>query len=69
MEFNLQLRRWGEGGTVGGCQIVADNSGTMPCVPAEDSQVSQSSRTTESILSSRKLTGSGGFYAENSSAM
>jgi hypothetical protein len=23
---------------VGGCRLVADNSGTMPCVPAEDSQ-------------------------------
>jgi hypothetical protein len=38
VSFSLQLRCWGEGGTVGGCRIVADNSGTTPCVPAEDSQ-------------------------------
>jgi hypothetical protein len=36
--FLLQLRRWEEGGVVGGCRLVADNSGTMPCVPAEDFQ-------------------------------
>jgi hypothetical protein len=35
--FSLQLRRWREGVTIGGCQIVADNSDTTPCVPAEDS--------------------------------
>jgi hypothetical protein len=26
---------------VGGCQLVADNSGTMPCVPAEDFQLAE----------------------------
>jgi hypothetical protein len=35
--LSLQLRRWEEGGMVGGCQIVVDNSGTTPCVPTEDS--------------------------------
>jgi hypothetical protein len=35
--FSLQLRLWGEGGMVRGCWLVVDNSGTMPCVPAEDS--------------------------------
>jgi hypothetical protein len=39
--FSLQLRRWGEGGTVGGHWIVADNSDTTPCVPAEDSQLAE----------------------------
>jgi hypothetical protein len=34
--FLLQLRRWEEGGVVGGCRLVADNSDTMPCVPIED---------------------------------
>jgi hypothetical protein len=67
--FSFQLWHWGEGGTVRGCPIVADNSDTTPCVPAEDSQVSGSSRTIESIQSSRKLNGSGGFCAENSSRM
>jgi hypothetical protein len=36
--FSLQPRRWEEGGPVGGCRIVVDNSGTTLCVPAEDSQ-------------------------------
>jgi hypothetical protein len=36
--FLLLLRHWGEGGMVGGCRLVVDNSSTMPCVPAEDSQ-------------------------------
>jgi hypothetical protein len=35
--FSLQLRCWGEGGMVRDCRLVADNSGTMLCVPAEDS--------------------------------
>jgi hypothetical protein len=39
--FSLQLRRWGEGGTVGGSRIAADNSDTTPCVPAEDSQLAE----------------------------
>jgi hypothetical protein len=36
--FLLQLRRWEEGGMVGGCRLVAGNSSTTPCVPAEASQ-------------------------------
>jgi hypothetical protein len=36
--FFLQPRHWEEGGPDGGCRIVVDNSGTMLCVPAEDSQ-------------------------------
>jgi hypothetical protein len=39
--FSLQLRRWGEGGTVRGHRIVVDNSDTTPCVAAEDFQEQQ----------------------------
>jgi hypothetical protein len=39
--FSLQLRRWGEGGTVGGRRIVVDNYDTTSCVPAEDSQLAE----------------------------
>jgi hypothetical protein len=38
--FSLQPRCWEEGGPVGGCRIVVDNSGTTLCVPAEDFLVS-----------------------------
>jgi hypothetical protein len=38
--FLLQPQRWEEGGLVGACQVVVDNSGTTPCVPAEDFSVS-----------------------------
>jgi hypothetical protein len=38
--FSLQPRRWEEGGPVGGCHVVGDNSGTTLCVPAEDFSVS-----------------------------
>jgi hypothetical protein len=34
--FSLQPQRWEEGGPVGGCRVVVDNSGTTLCVPAED---------------------------------
>jgi hypothetical protein len=37
--FSLRLRRWGEGGPVGGCRVVVDSSGTVLCVPAEDLQL------------------------------
>jgi hypothetical protein len=37
--FLLRLRRWGEGGPVGGCRVVVDSSGTTLCVPAEDFQL------------------------------
>jgi hypothetical protein len=37
--FSLWLRRWGEGGPVGGCRVVVDSSGTTLCVPAEDFQL------------------------------
>jgi hypothetical protein len=37
--FSLLLRRWEEGGLVGGCRVVVDSSGTTPCVPAQDFQL------------------------------
>jgi hypothetical protein len=45
--FSLQPRRWEEGGPVGGCRVVVDNSGITLCVPAEDffSQRLQKNRT------------------------
>jgi hypothetical protein len=64
--FSLQLRRWEEDGQDGGCRIVVDNFGTMLCVPAEDSQYVVTEQQ-KFIPSSRKLTGCGGFCAENSS--
>jgi hypothetical protein len=39
--FLLQLWRRGEGGTVGERRIMVDNFDTMPCVPAEDSQLAE----------------------------
>jgi hypothetical protein len=39
--FSLQPRRWEEGGPVGGCPIVVDNSSIMLCVPVEDSQLAE----------------------------
>jgi hypothetical protein len=64
--FSLQPRRWEEGDPDGGCQIMVDNFGTMLCVPAEDSQYTFTEQQ-KFIPSSRKLTGCGGFCAENSS--
>jgi hypothetical protein len=46
--FSLQPRCWEEGGPVGGCRVVVDNSGTTLCVPVEDFSVS-SCRKTELI--------------------
>jgi hypothetical protein len=37
--FLLLPRHWGEGGLVGGCQVVVDSFGTTLCVPAEDFQL------------------------------
>jgi hypothetical protein len=34
--FSLQPWCWEEGGLVGGCRVVVDNSGKTLCVPAED---------------------------------
>jgi hypothetical protein len=65
--FLLQLRRWEEGGMVGGCRLVVDNSGTTPCVPAKDFQSAEVSEQQKFFSSSRNLTGSGGFCAETSS--
>jgi hypothetical protein len=51
---------------VGGCWVVVDNSGTVLCVPVEDSR----SAVTEQqnlFQSSRTLTGFGGFCTENNS--
>jgi hypothetical protein len=36
--FSLPPRRWEEGGPVGGCWVVVDNSDTTLCVPVEDFQ-------------------------------
>jgi hypothetical protein len=65
--FLLQRRRWEEGGMVEGCRLVADNSGTTPCVPTEDFQSADVSEQQKLFQVVEKLTGSGGFYAENSS--
>jgi hypothetical protein len=35
----LLLRRWEEGGLVGGCRVVVDCSDTTLCIPAEDFQL------------------------------
>jgi hypothetical protein len=35
----LQLQRWGGGGPVEGCRVVAGSSGTILCVPTEDFQL------------------------------
>jgi hypothetical protein len=51
---------------VGGCWLVADNSGTTPCVPAVDFS-QRKFQNNRDFSSSRNLTGSGGFCAENSS--
>jgi hypothetical protein len=44
--FSLRLRRWGEGGPVGGCWVVVDSSGTTLCVPAEDFQLAVAEQQT-----------------------
>jgi hypothetical protein len=66
--FSLQPRCWEEGGPDGGCRIVVDNFGTTLCVPGEDSQYAIIEQQ-KFIPSSQKLTGCGGFCAENCSGM
>jgi hypothetical protein len=36
---SLRQRRWGVGGLAEGCRAMAGSCGTIPCVPAEDSQL------------------------------
>jgi hypothetical protein len=43
--FSLQPRCWEEGGPVGGCQVVVDNSGTTLRVPTKDFSVSGYKKT------------------------
>jgi hypothetical protein len=64
--FSLQPQRWEEGDPDGGCQTVEDNFGTTLCVPAEDFQYAVIEQQ-KFIPSSRRLTGCGGFCAENNS--
>jgi hypothetical protein len=66
--FSLQPRRWEEGGPVGGYRVVMDNSGTVLCVPAEDSQ-SAVAEQQNLFQSTRIFTGFGGFCVENNSGM